>query len=182
MKRIKKFNELFDNEDLKGMHEIETLTGALDIRKLSSELMSDKKSGSADSIYRKLTFRFPFFVEYNTQRSSNINWKESSKGAYTFYMRDDKWFTSITIKEENNKYTLVLLYQDVNAALTKGDNSKVVKGLDFKGQEYTHVEDYYDISLSEVYDHIEYKYIPLLVKLGFEDVISGHDVRAIRFN
>jgi hypothetical protein len=158
--KIKKYNELFDSEDVKSNHEIKFLQGRTDdILRDMSKVINTSDETIYYLIQKLIKFKFPFLSAFFDHIKDGIEFKTFEVGITKM---DDEWiFTTksndsnvvsfgITIHQKNN-YDVFIAYGDID---------------DLDGYEYKSM----DIdSLSEVIDEI---YIPQLEKYGYTELLE----------
>jgi hypothetical protein len=161
MKNIKKFNELFDTEDLKNRHEIPFLTGEL--QKSLTKIDNNFRDDNIENLTSKLQYKFPFFSAYIEAANSNSGEKKFSnfkalmknddKNGYYYYVASNDYeFVTIGVKIiSNNLYDVVAAHED-------GDYER---HMDEKG-----------LSFDELCEVVRQVFIESLMGAGFTDLIS----------
>lgn len=161
MKNIKKFNELFDTEDLKNRHEIPFLTGEL--QKSLKKIDNDFKDDTIENLTSKLQYKFPFFSAYIEAADSEtgeknfgnfkVFMKHNDKSDYYYYIAsNDNEFVMIGVKIiSNNLYDVVAAHED----------GSYERHLDEEG-----------LSFDELCELIRQVFIESLMGAGFNDLIA----------
>ena len=149
--RLKKFNEMFDSDDIKSQNEIGFLTG--DIKKELSR--SSRGSETIENVISKLvSFQFPFFdafeddIEFDTFDKSV---SQDQENCWIFTTENEIATLSFGLKvNELNNYDVFFLIEDDEE-----------HGYEYKGLDY-----------SSLVNTIEEEYIPFLVNYEFGDLVS----------
>jgi hypothetical protein len=171
MKHIKLFREFFDSSDLKDKHEIEYLQG-----NLKPSEISNIRPNELNRLLNKLAFQFPFFKECTKngicQMGNNLNDPQTK----CFIFKNNKWETSLFIRNMGSDYTISIKRQGINTVQTK-ENTIV---------SYNPSEDYNpdkvfflvikNVDDLDIIDVVNKHFVPMLKKTGFNDIISSYGV------
>jgi hypothetical protein len=104
---IKSFNEFFDNEDLKGQHEIDYLTGNL-LKGIGKNIDKMDNDNISKFISRMATINFPFF-EVFLKASSGVygdNRLVLPDGVQVFITSDGEYYNLIAESKDKVKYLI----------------------------------------------------------------------------
>ncbi len=167
MKRLKKFNELFDDEDLKARHEIDYLSGKLK----NITVDSNFKDESMMYFISKLSMvHYPMFIafdEANKQENGILSFGkfevlcdyDEEDETWALIARSEKHCVTFMIKIYGvNNYDLSL-YLDTEG--TDPDDEISNPGFEYVGITYT-----------KIIQLIEGVYIPLLKEAGLHQLID----------
>jgi len=183
MKRLKRFNELFDTEDLKMQNEIDYLTGAIDKKELSRNIMSDK---SAQSIYNLLEYKFPFFKECTNDNNPYTGLMADEKQSYyVFYFKNETWFIGLAVKPTGNHlYDINLIRKGVNLTITPGNSFHFYTPIVDYDPNKTVAIVFENLTIEQIYEHVEKHFIPMMKKTGFKYLLNvgGPDMHSLRRN
>jgi len=171
--RIKKFNELFDSEEIKVKNEIPLLQGFLN--NVSSKTINRFAKESLNDLGERFNYAFPFLYHFHNRVEEKYN-------AVIFDKKNDQWYINITIAFEGDKYGLGIFYRHIDA-ITPEDHNDIKMGLDFRGKEYCYYNEWNDIDFNEVIELTKSHFLPLVGRLGFKEELSkGKKISTQRFN
>ena len=170
MKRIKRFNEMFDTEELKAQNEIPMLQGNL----LKGKLGFTSKE-SIDDLREKVIYTFPFLEKFGQWED-----KKKYKDIVFFQQKNDYWYANIAFSVEGNgKYGVGMLYKYLDTT----PNAPLKNTLAFSGKDYTYYTEWTNKTFDEITKLVNTYYIPLLNRLGFEEEMShAKQVSKRKFN
>lgn len=155
--RIKKFNELFDSDDIKSQHEVEFLQGKNILKDINIPI--DFKNESISYLLHKLAkFDFPFLSIFFDNPDGVFRNYETS----IMSMDDGYWMFSIKSDDE----------------ITVSIGIKVNKTSDYDVFVYSSDDDgmeYKDLDYKELCDVIKDVYIPMLINNDFDILNYGGD-------
>ena len=176
MKKLKKFNEFFDTEDIKIEHDIELLSNILNPTNI---IKTFDKQDTIYNIGRMLTYKYPFLRE-TSKHDKNSFLTKSEDGFYNFVFSNVNCTFSMGIRRNDTRsYDLIITY--IPAQVTNFRKNHIVlyaKSLDI----------YYDkaisqifqnITLDDVYDKMDDILIPIMIEFGFEHLLdqkSDYDI------
>lgn len=117
MKNIKKFNEIFDDEELKAEFEIPYLKGEMGKKALSWQKVAEPlKDETPDSFHRKILFRFPILNYFNEEvavlpqgQNVHCNYVSSTVPASD----GNKYYAQIVSSYNEDRYYLDIILRDV---------------------------------------------------------------------
>lgn len=166
MKRIKKFNELFDTEDLKSRMEIDYLSDNIPLKSIiKSTEINGKLYTDLDRMHFKLITHFEFFEAcLKNFRTSYIS---EHKGYYVYNFKNMDWTCQFSIKEENNKYITLITFRKTSTTVsdfTIGFNNFIA---DRPCLEYLQ-----DVTFDDVKTFIKARLIPLMKALNMNAYLS----------
>lgn len=158
--RIKKFNEMFDTEELKSQHEIAMIQGGL------LKGVKFKKLSSDETIYdliAKMIYKFPFLSKFNEWEN------EKYEDTIFFYTRNDYWYISLSLSiEDKDTYGVGILYKYIDSI----PNAPVKHTLAFSGKDNQYFTEWNNNTFDDVVRLVDIVFIPLLNRLGFKEEIS----------
>lgn len=160
--RVKKFNELFDSEDIKSHHEIDYLSGKVDkILKNISYPINFKNDSISYLISKISRYNFPFFDVFFSH-PDGYNFKDFSS-RISYLEEDDTWFF-VTEKEDG---VIISLGIKIN----KTNNYEAIiyaEGTDEDpiGYEYT------GLSYNGLMEVIKEMYIPILIDNEMSEILD----------
>lgn len=100
--KIRKFNEMFDTEELKSAHEIPMLQGSL----FKGMKINDPSNESLKDLIGKVAYKFPFLNKFTLWESDKY------KDVIFLYQKNNYWYISISFSlEGHNKYGVGILYK-----------------------------------------------------------------------
>lgn len=158
--RIKKFNELFDTEELKSNHEIKYLQGRTnDILSDMSKVINSEDETIYYLMQKLIKFKFPFFSAFFDHIKEGIEFDTfevgvtQMDGEWIFTVKsDDTNVVSIGIViNQKNNYNIFIAYGDLE---------------DLNGYEYV------SINTDDLIEVIEEVYTPLLVDYGYNEFLE----------
>jgi hypothetical protein len=156
MKWIKKF-ENFDTPELrdevKDSDLISYLTGDylnVPFRKV--------KSGEFDDnlIIQKILYKYPHFDDFYVD-------DKVTPGMIHLFKKNKDWYVNFCV----GKGAIGIYYK-----YNKADENKVLRGLDFRGFQFPHFQEWSGLSDEEIYKIIDYYLLPILLKCGFRDELE----------
>ncbi len=173
--RIKKFNELFDSEEVKVKNEIPMMQGFM--KGVSSKTINRFSKESLNDFGERFIYSFPVLYQFTDRVQTKYN-------SVIFEQKNDQWYVSITIAIEEDKYGLGIFYKHIEATSPKNGKDPLLKrGLDFRGKEYSYYSEWNDIEFSDMVKLTKSNFIPLIDRLGFKEEISkGKKISIQRFN
>ncbi len=168
--RIKKFNELFDTEDLKSKHEIDYLRG--DFKKIIGTKELDLKNENIYHLISKMSrFNLPFMSAFMTDDLENVVegmslkiTKSPEDDYYVFGAEDDYNLVAIGIAPNSPKY---------------GRYKMFVFAEDKSELEDPTVYEYEDLSYQELIEYMKELYIPALYDFQLGQLVEfnkGHNI------
>lgn len=156
LNKLKKFNELFDTEDIKARLELPMLQGEIDFRKIASTPTGIDTDSQFVLLHDKLSQFHPFLelcLGNNDPELSGAG--KGENGEFKYYFSDRNWFVSISIeKEAKGSFVASILYKKSGLVMTD-ENVLIVRGA-YTGE--------YDESKA---------IIELYEDLPFEELING---------
>lgn len=167
MNRIKKFNELFDDEELKAAHEIDYLSG--NFKKFNIDA-NFKDENMAKFIAKLSTIHYPMFTAFddaNREPNGMLNIGKAevfcdydeSENTWVLVARSEVHSVVFGIKINSlNNYDL-FLYFDTEG--TDPDDEVSNPGFEYEGIDY-----------KRILELIEGVYIPFLKEAGFTELIN----------
>lgn len=160
MKHLKKFNELFDTEELKDQLEIDQLQGKLDPKNLikGGNLITFNGDGNEplEKLFYKLTWKYPLFNICNRDDSNDyaIIVDRESSGVH-FVLRNKSHVIVFSIKNISpHKYDILVTFEKMNTEFVEP------------------MTEYHNVGINDIYDIIESDLIPSLKEGGFNDVLD----------
>jgi hypothetical protein len=104
---IKSFNEFFDNEDLKGQHEIDYLTGDL-LKGIGKNIDKMDNDNISKFISRMATINFPFFEAFLKAASGDCddNRLVLPDGVVVFVSKNGEYYQLIANSKDETKYII----------------------------------------------------------------------------
>lgn len=151
--RILRFNEMFDMEELKSKHEIETLKG-LKIPKINKF-----EKDTLDTLLSKITYTFTYMSNQYLHRDP-IKYPNT----LIFYMKNEKWYISFIIQiVGKDMYNCSITYK----LLSTPSDSEITSDLVFREDDLIHMKEYHGSSFDEVKQIIKGTYQYLLKEFGF---------------
>lgn len=171
MGKIKKFNELFDTEELKSQHEIDYLQGAIDTKNLVSKVMDDKH---VEFIYGMLSYKFPFFAECtNNENPYTGVYGNDDKNRFVFWFKNETWFTGIIIDPKGNKrYDIGFIRKGVNVEATLNNTFEFTRPVVDYDPSKVIIISFPNLYANEIINHVEKYFIPIMIETGFDKVLS----------
>jgi hypothetical protein len=158
--RIKKFNELFDTEELKSNFEIKYLQGKTeDILADMSKVINTEDETIYYLMQKLIKFKFPFFSAFFDHIKDGIEFETFELG---ITQMDGEWI--FTVKSDNTNVVslgiIINAKNDYNVFIAYGDVD------DLKGYEYKSldIEDF-----SKVIDEV---YIPTLMDYNYSEFVD----------
>ena len=172
--RIKKFNELFDTEELKADNEIQLMQG-----KLITGGLKDFSKDDIEDIIEKVEFVFPFLDKF-----SMVPLSEKHKNIAYFQVRNENWYTNVAFSlEDDNRYGLGMLYKHVDTPTPSPGDNNLKRTLTFSGKQYCYFCEWNDLKFPEVIELVNTYYTPLIKRLGFTDIINHNkEISNRRYN
>ena len=159
MKHIKKFNELFDNDDLKSKLEIPYLQGNLDKKELVRSAIPFKGRELFNFFNNSLVKKFPFFdycFDENTRRIYGCNEDPNEKNCHHYYFKNEKIFVIFSVVMwDDNDY-------DCNILVRDPEDSDII----------VYEQEYNECSIDKIIDIVKSDLIPHLIESGFGDLMS----------
>lgn len=165
--RIKKFNELFDSEELKSHHELDILQGKNILKDINMPI--DFKNESIAYLMHKLAkFNFPFLGIF-FDNPDGIKFKNCETGVadlgdgfWMFGVESGKRVVSIGLRvNQTNDYDIFVYTED---GTEEGEG----------GLEYD------NLTYKEIVEIIKDEYIPMLINNDFGDILRyGEDTSEI---
>lgn len=145
MDNIKKFNEMFDDEDLKSQFEIPFLKGEMgDEVKKWKKVSKPQEIETPDSLHKKIMFRFPILNYFNEEVSTlpegqnvHCNYVTSSEPAKD----GNKYYAQLVTSYNDGVYYINIILRDTN---DYDDESKWLR-YDYELQD---INDIYDLGQS----------------------------------
>lgn len=175
MKRIKKFNELFDTEELKSQNEIPMLQGNLLPTKYRN-VKGNKFQNDLHDVHNKMIYNFPWVEEFDQEELPGY------KDMIFYHTSNDSWYISLSIKVEGDKCGFGIIYRLLDTSISP-DNSNVKFSLAFSGKEYVYFKEWNGLDVNEMIRNIKIFFEPLMRRLGFTDELKyGNKEDQIRFN
>lgn len=152
--RIKKFNELFDTEDLKSKNEIGYLKG--DLAKDLVKNVKPFRSELFTRINERIIAKYPFFEYcFDHNRDTTKFGCKNKDNIYHYYFKDDKYYLQLSIVvHQHNDYDLIILIKDL------------------KSDKVVFFDDYIQLDDYGVLETIRYSFIDKLVKYDFGELIK----------
>jgi hypothetical protein len=172
MKHLRKFNELFDSEELKNALELDQLQGKLNPEDLvkGGKLMTFSNNPTHEErlnrTFYKLTWKYPLFNICNQKTSDNYAIVSDEFNNDHFIFKNDKNVVVFSIannEHDTNSYSIIITSEKVDTA-----------NPDAREDDYEPYADYEDVSINEVYEIIKKDLIPLLKEGEFYDVLDFH--------
>ncbi len=119
--RLKKFNELFDTEDIKSKLEIPILQGLLDVKKLASTPTGIETDSQFTILHDKLSQFHPFLEQCLMSTDPELcGAGKDENGSFKYYFSDRNWFVSITIdKEAKGSFVASIMYKKCGLDITE---------------------------------------------------------------
>jgi len=170
MKRIKRFNEMFDSEELKAQNEIPMLQGNL----LKGKIRFTSKE-SIDDLREKVIYTFPFLEKFGQWTN-----EEKYKNIIFFQQKTDYWYSNIAFSiDDNGKYGVGMLYKYLDTI----PDAPLKHTLTFSGKDYQYFSEWTDKTFDGIIKIVNTHYIPLLNRLGFdEEMVHAKQKSIRRFN
>jgi len=185
MKKIKKFFEFFDTENLKSEFEIPFLSGELNKEEFVKNMMDLGKNADIFKLLKAFGYRFNFLIQSNMEKL-NIVAGEHPKGSYQFIFENDKFVIQMIIFDKNfefgdlkdNEYILKIITTDKNVnqsdimsnMIVASPNKRYLRNREGK----VVIEDYTNLDINSLLDRIDFVLVPLLKSFGFDDVLKYH--------
>lgn len=142
---LKKFNELFDDEELKSQFEIPYLKGEMGEKALKwKNVFKPQEEETPDSFHKKVLFRFPILNYFNEEVSTlpggqnvHCNYITSSEPAKD----GNKYYAQLVTSYDDGVYYINIILRDTN---DYDDESKWLR-YDYELQD---INDIYDLGQS----------------------------------
>lgn len=168
MKHLRKFNELFDTEEIKNALEIPNLKGELDPKELanSGSLIKFDEIGdeTIERLFYKLASRFPLFNICNTGDDPDYG-----------VIIDD--FDNNHILFRNESHLIIFSISIDNRATNRYDVVITFDGFDDNDRPYA---EHRNIDINQVFEVIKNDLIPALKKGGFNNVLEYENQEQMR--
>jgi hypothetical protein len=168
MKRLKKYFELFDNEELKARHELDMLKGKNPV----SAIKYVGAPETADDLYQKLTYAFPFFENFN----------DNQKGkTLSMWVKNEQWYLSILVSiEGKNQYNMGILYKSVHVHTAEPGTEAFKFNLKFTNKENTHFQEWNNNTFDGLVELIKTNFVPQMKMLMFTAELKHQREKNIR--
>lgn len=163
MKRIKKFLEMFDNEDLKSKHEIDWLSGNLN--DIGKKIDVNFKDENMKKFISRLSGRnYPFFAAFDQAvRNKNGELEFSGFKVSAHYDEADKFFSFVAEDDED----MVVMSVRINAV---NDYDIALINSNKHDKDDIETEEYNNINYGEVLSVIRNTYLKYLDNCGFGEL------------
>jgi hypothetical protein len=162
MKHIKKFNEMFDSEEIKSQNELDIMRINLkDI--VSDENIMKISSSEIERLHSMLMLEFPFFQKYDGKEVDGITWGIYTVGdVYHFVTKNSKYFVTISFKSVGTRYEVGITYNTIKSMLIRSitDDMKTLT-------DKIHFKDFGILDISGISRVIKNVFVPILEMLGF---------------
>jgi hypothetical protein len=175
MKYLKKFNEMFDTEDIKSRHEIDFLSGRL--KNIGKNVDQNFKDEEAIHFTTKLSmYNFPFFKAFITSG------EEEGLGfdGFSVHTSDDIHYNAVYLVT-SDKYTVAMCLK-----INKVDNYNVFIYLDdrddLRNTEKNPGVNFDGLTYNQLCDKIKEFFIPFIKQAGFGDLLKYNEEENINNN
>jgi len=167
--RIKRFNELFDSEEIKSQNEIPMMQGNLIKGKINYASKEEVKD-----LIEKVLYSFPFLYKFGEYIDD-----KKYKDIVFFHQKNDSWYVSIAFGlQPDNKYGMGIFYKHLDA-----EEGNIKQTLSFSGKEFCYFKEWSKLSFPEMVKIVNENFTPLLSRLGFTEQLShGQDINKRKFN
>ena len=175
-RRIKKFNELFDTDELKAENEISLLQGNL----LSGELRAVRNNKYENSdlydIHGKLLYNFPWISELDQREIPGYD-------DMIFYSTtNEHWYISLSILVKGESCGFGIMYRLRETEIIK-NGTNISHSLAYSGSDKVYFSEWDKLDSNELIKYIKVFFEPLLNRLGFKEVLGkGNIINRRRFN
>jgi len=163
MKKIKKFLEFFDTEDLRNQHEIQYLSGK--VGDMARNIDHNFKDETLHNFLQKISYKFPFMSAFIESCTNGIGVKQFN-GFRTYINKDDKeGFFNFVVTDDKVFVVLGVKFNSIN----NYDSHVLVDYVDSDDQE---IFEKNNISTDELNVVIAYYFIEKLNQFDFDELIE----------
>lgn len=174
MKKIIKYFEFFDTEDIKLSHEIEVLSKNLSKYKVIRDFNTQSP---LQKFFGTLTYKYSFFKEVITP-NKYVYLKEtpSEPKIYFFNFKNEQCLITFGIQILNNKtYDIYIVYTPEGLDINDYGKWITVQGqlLDIYRNKIVNQE-FKNLNMNQIYHKIDRVLIPIFKEFGFENLLKSH--------